>query len=154
MSKAFTLLETIIALFILTAGILSVIGLILTTTRSLALTKDQTIAANLAQEGIEIVRSIRDTNWLEAEEFNNGLAPGDYCSDYTSSSLSLCSNFGLIWDGTGYAHGVGSQTPFARSLHIENGADEQGINFVQVTSTVSWGASNSINTQDRLYDWR
>lgn len=150
----FTFLEVIIALAILTSGILGVVSLILVTTRSLTFTKDQTIAAHLAQEGVEIVRSIRDTNWITGEDFNEGLIFGDYCADYLSSVLSSCFNFQLSWDGTGYSHEAGLETAFSRRIHIENGTDGQGVNFINAQTTVSWGDSNSISAQDRLYDWR
>ncbi|MBI2411533.1 MAG: prepilin-type N-terminal cleavage/methylation domain-containing protein [Candidatus Kerfeldbacteria bacterium] len=63
-AAGFTLLETIVAVGIIAIGVLSLI--LLSTTSILAARKmnNQFLAANFAREGIEIVRSIRDANWL------------------------------------------------------------------------------------------
>jgi len=150
----FTLLETIIAISILSIGVLGVVGLITTSTRALGITKNQAIAANLAQEGVEIVRSVRDTNWIEGEQYNEGLEPGEYCVDYLSMQLDACGDFNLRWDGTGYSHSAGENTPFERRIQIINSTDEQAVIFLEVQSTVSWGDSHSINITSHLYDWR
>ncbi|MBP9748633.1 hypothetical protein KBD18_00350 [Patescibacteria group bacterium] len=67
------LLEMIIAIGILTTGLLSTMTL---TTASLSATKDsetRLVASNLSREGIEVVRSLRDTNWIIGQSWNVGL---------------------------------------------------------------------------------
>jgi Tfp pilus assembly protein PilV len=67
------LLEMIIAIGILTTGLLSTMTL---TTASLSATKDtetRLVAASLSREGIEVIRSLRDTNWLIGQSWNAGL---------------------------------------------------------------------------------
>lgn len=59
-----TLAETIIALSILAIGITVASTVILNSVRNLAVAKQRVIAINIAREGIEAMRSIRDTNWL------------------------------------------------------------------------------------------
>lgn len=59
-----TLAETIIALSILAIGITMASTVIMNSMRNLANAKNRVIAVNIAREGIEAVRSIRDTNWL------------------------------------------------------------------------------------------
>lgn len=63
-SKGETLAETIIALSILAIGITVASTTILNSIRNLTNAKDRVIAINIAREGIEAVRNIRDTNWL------------------------------------------------------------------------------------------
>ncbi len=61
-----TLIETLVACFILVMGITAALTL---GTYSLGATgniKQQIIGAGLAREGIEVVKNMRDTNWLRA----------------------------------------------------------------------------------------
>ena len=63
--NSFTIIEVIIATFILTTGtlgIFSVIQMILTFTSNVS---SQLAAVYLTQEGIENIRNIRDSNWLK-----------------------------------------------------------------------------------------
>ena len=60
----FTLLELIVAIGIIMTGILSVFGLFLQTSKIQRAQEGEGLALDLAQEGIEVVRSIRDSNWL------------------------------------------------------------------------------------------
>lgn len=59
-----TLIETIIALSILAIGITIASTVILNSMRNLTNAKNRVIAINLAREGIEAMRNVRDTNWL------------------------------------------------------------------------------------------
>ncbi|MBD3328441.1 hypothetical protein GF340_04005 [Candidatus Peregrinibacteria bacterium] len=63
--KAETLLEVIVAIFILTLGSGAATVLIVSAMRANTFSKDNLIALNLAVEGIEAVRNIRDTNWIK-----------------------------------------------------------------------------------------
>ena len=62
--KGETLVETIIALSVLAMGIAIASSVVLNSVRNMAIAKQRIIAVNIAREGIEAVRSIRDTNWL------------------------------------------------------------------------------------------
>ncbi|HDL90556.1 MAG TPA: hypothetical protein ENG14_06605, partial [Thermodesulforhabdus norvegica] len=62
--KGETLAETIIALSILAMGITMAGTVIMNSMRNLANAKNRVIAVNIAREGVEAVRGIRDTNWL------------------------------------------------------------------------------------------
>jgi len=60
-----TLAETIIALAILTIGITLASTMMASSMRNMHSSKNRVIAVNIAREGIEAVRNIRDTNWLK-----------------------------------------------------------------------------------------
>jgi len=64
-SAGFTLIELFMAIFIMTTGIMSVYALIPKAIESSIVNTDKYIAIQLAREGIETVRNIRDTNWIE-----------------------------------------------------------------------------------------
>lgn len=59
-----TLIEVVVALMMLIVGALTALRLMGVASISNQLTKERVIATNLAREGIEAVRTIRDTNWL------------------------------------------------------------------------------------------
>ena len=71
--KSFTLLETLVAIYVLLVGIVGVMDITSQNLASGTISKNQLIAANLAQEGIELVRNKRDSNFLE--RYNSGLCP-------------------------------------------------------------------------------
>jgi len=62
--KAFSLAEVVIAIFVI--GITTTASFLMTTSsiRSQIVGQDYSIAISLAREGLEVVRGIRDTNWL------------------------------------------------------------------------------------------
>lgn len=74
-----TLIETLMGLFVVTIGVVSSVTLFVASTKASGDTEDQIVAANLAREGIEAVRGIRDDNWLALEaspgslNWHNGL---------------------------------------------------------------------------------
>ena len=78
LSKGFTLIELIISVFILSVavvGIFNAFSIMIILTSDAA---DRLTATYLAQEGEEIVRNIRDTNWLNMDACNSPTPPS-YC---------------------------------------------------------------------------
>ncbi len=69
------ILEVLIAIYIATVGILSIVNLVLTNIQVEKFNHNMLIATNLAKEGIEIVRGARDTNWISGNSFDSGLTP-------------------------------------------------------------------------------
>ncbi|KKW36714.1 MAG: hypothetical protein UY81_C0016G0009 [Candidatus Giovannonibacteria bacterium GW2011_GWA2_53_7] len=59
-----SLIEAIIGVTILITGLVTTMALGLMTIRAGQVSQSRTIADNLAREGIEVIRNIRDTNWL------------------------------------------------------------------------------------------
>lgn len=59
-----TLIEVIMALFVVALGSAAATSLIVTAIQANSFSRDNLIALNLAVEGIESMRNIRDTNWL------------------------------------------------------------------------------------------
>lgn len=59
-----TLIEVIIALTVLIMGTVGSLHLLGVAGKNNQITKEKVLATDLAREGIEAVRSIRDTNWL------------------------------------------------------------------------------------------
>ena len=64
-SKGFTLIETMVAISILMVAIVAPMSLAAQSLSAAYYARDQITAFYLAQEGIEVVRSVRDTNILK-----------------------------------------------------------------------------------------
>ncbi|OGE87571.1 MAG: hypothetical protein A3J07_05025 [Candidatus Doudnabacteria bacterium RIFCSPLOWO2_02_FULL_49_13] len=62
-----SLIETIIAIFVLTTALTTGLSLAIYAFSSSSLTQNEIVAANLAREGIEVVRMMRDSNWLAGD---------------------------------------------------------------------------------------
>lgn len=70
------LIETVVAIGVITTGLFSVITLVisnLTTQREAAMRYQ---AINLAREGLELTRNLRDSNWLQGNDSWDGMAVG------------------------------------------------------------------------------
>jgi len=63
--KGETIAETIIALSVLAIGVTIASTAILSSLRNMNNAKNRIIAVNLAREGLETMRNVRDSNWLQ-----------------------------------------------------------------------------------------
>ena len=168
----FTLMEAIVAIFLITTGIVGVLALVTQTISSATLSTQRLTAAYLAQEGIEIVRNIRDTNWLEqytnpANSWDEGLTincpgacncPTGCIADYTYSvqsdpDLPAYADQYLNIDGGFYSYSAGTQTKFKRKITIS----PSGGDILQVSVLVEWsekGTTYQVEVQENLYNWK
>jgi len=86
--KGFTLIEMVVSIFII---VIAVVGILQVTSKYVQKTKfekETYVAALLGQEAIEIVKNIRDNNWINSTTWNTGLADGDYEVDYDDTGLT------------------------------------------------------------------
>ncbi|MFA5877816.1 MAG: prepilin-type N-terminal cleavage/methylation domain-containing protein [Candidatus Staskawiczbacteria bacterium] len=168
-NKGFTILEMVVAIFILVVAILGTYSIfsrmaMVTSTASAKLT-----AAYLAQEGIEIVRNIRDTNWLDGSvAWDNGIincASG--CeADYTTNSgvggatplksWIIPGEFLYIDEDGFYRYNGITPTGFTRKITVTEvpGHEDEVLN---VEVEVSWddrGTGYSFVAETDLYNWR
>jgi type II secretory pathway pseudopilin PulG len=167
-TKAFTLVEVLVAISILIIGILS--GLILVTRAlyNVAIVKDRLTASFLAQEGIELTREIRDSNFLrilngESIIWNDGLGDGSYfvksniegeqpiqlVSIDPSEIPNLFYDEGLKI----YNYSDGESTNFNREIRITNIASN---NEIRVESIMKWRTKNidfNLTVEDHLFNW-
>lgn len=169
LKRGFTLLEVIIAISLLLVGTTATLLLITRTIRQIGIFPSQLIAAHLSQEGIEIVRNIRDTNFLQGGVWDNGLNTAN-CStgceaDYTDTAApdpSLPAYSGgrfLQIDGSGfYSYAAGTDTKFKRKITIVPNILPCGAsNVLQVTVETTWaekGQAHSHISQECLHDWK
>lgn len=165
MNKGFSLAEVIIAAFVIIIGIIGAMSLITYSISNVAIGKSQIIAASLAQEGMEIVRNIRDSNWIEQRinsdaNWNDGLDAGSHRVQYNGQSLVSFSDTFLQINSSGlYGYnGVGgfsggADTFFKRRIEITNVSATE----IKVISWVTWNErsrSYEIKAESRLYNWK
>ena len=148
----FTFLEIMIAISVMTIGILAVYTLIPKMISISSANINRFIASQLAREGMEIVRNIRDTNWLEEVAWDAGLADGDWRIQYNKDYLfSLVDEF-LKRDINGfYNYDSGEETKFKRKITLSHFA----TTTLNVKVEVSWpGSYSPFQVEENLYNWR
>lgn len=166
--EAFTLIETLVAVSILLIAIIGPISLIGDALHRIYYAKDEMIAINLAQEGVEAVRRVRDTNML-----GGGTSPGNWLADLgngdyivdvgniagtASSFLAPCGGCAglpqpVYFDTTTGLYRQGSvydPTQFSRVVTISG----SGVSERMVTATVTWrtgGGTGSVSAWGYIF---
>lgn len=79
--KGFGIIELVMTIVIVGVAIVGILTLMTRVTGMIMQSKVNTIALNLAREGIELIRAKRDSNWLAANAWDQGLYSG---SDYSA----------------------------------------------------------------------
>jgi prepilin-type N-terminal cleavage/methylation domain-containing protein len=161
-SKGFTFLEVIVAIFIISIGVVGVVKFMPSIISENSINYSRLTAAYLAQEGIEIARNIRDSNLLQGQSWDYGLntaaCNGGCEADYINASqpdpnlLSFGTGRYLYIGGSGfYGYFGATATKYKRKItFISNGND------ATVTVNVLWserGKSYGFPVQERLYNW-
>lgn len=160
--KGLTILETIIAIFIITIGVLSIFAAINYNLSTVSYNSNRFIAIYLAQEGIEIIRNIRDNNFLNDNDWRLGLV--DICPssslnwcevDYNDNSVTVKDRYLKINSNGFYNYDVGTQTIFKRKIYIDR-TTLAGKNVLDVKAKVEWeekGKQHQFEIREYLYGW-
>lgn len=165
-NKGFTIIELMVAILVLSFGIMGAYGAFFPFINATYNASHKFTGAYLAQEGMEIVRNMRDTNVITSAEWSDGLLE---CSlgcqlDYkTGTSIETLSNrlkaydpneFLKINEDGLYGYDSGTATKFKRKITIDN---QLGADVLKVTVAVTWDYNNkpfSFETIGYLYNWR
>ena len=167
-NKGFTLIETIIAITLITVVITAVAGLILSTLLASQRNIHSVQAMYLAQESLEAVRYMRDSNWLQNYSWDGGEklwganiseASGLYLDEVacdppnnTCFRFSSTEEDGQVSMEDGFI--------FTRMITIAEVTDEGGTaeeEAAQVTATVTWqerGLERSLELSTYLTNWQ
>jgi len=153
--KGFTLVETLVSLVILTVALIPILNLSSSASRISSTVQDNLIASGLTQEGIEVIRAIRDTNWFKDQPFDSGLSDGIYRVEWNSTTpLSLGSNPALNLNNGQYTYSAGTATKFKRTVTITKINAEE----LKIVSQVTWSdrsnEARSISAEDHLFNWK
>lgn len=164
------ILEVVVAVYFLTFGILGLASLMLKSLQANKVTFNMMTASQLAQEGVEIVRQVRDNNWKTGANWKTGTAAmsatdivqdGAYRVDYASAINDAGYDVDTVDDAAArlyidasgrYQHAVSAvTTPYNRIIQVQ----DNGGN-VRVTATVRWRDGTGTHdyvSETILYDW-
>ena len=154
--KGFTLVEVMVALTILSmAGVSLYYVLSVNLTRAF-FARNQLIASNLCQEGLEITRNVRDYDWFAENPFGTSIYQGTYIVSWDSdvlTSVNLEDVPFLKKNASGFFDYVSSQdSMFKRVVTI---TDVSGYEK-KVLSEVTWRDRNrdyTVSAELHLFNW-
>ena len=171
-----TLVEIVIATGIIVVVFVGCLSLAAMTIKIGRITKEKNQALNLAQEGIEAVRNIRDNNWLLIEKGVEGATWDEGNPSSNRDKISPSQN-GLTynkteekWEFTREPIGDSPQpdyfdenlnrvenendAKFKRIIDIENDPESTGEEKKEITVTVSWDdEAKQVETVSQITNW-
>lgn len=173
-NKGFTLIELIIAIFILAVAIIGVYNSFSTVVIFTDGASSRLTAAYLAQEGIEIVRNMRDNNWLNSGQgWKKGLSScstgceADYKTGTLNDARGGLTSFGSsgnylnIKNNNFYSYDNIDSTPtkFKRKITITTPDPLRPV--LKVSVLVTWKEKEEegcnygycIEAEEYLYNW-
>lgn len=163
--KGFTILEIAVSLTIISVGMLGLLALVVQSLQAKDIDKNRIVASQLAQEGLEVVRSTRDYNWLPEPDSETGwrdglINGGSYTVDYKGvidDSVNSVSDPGAelyINEDGFYDHDDdGESTIFSRIIR----ADSPNTASTSISCIVEWedrGNEFRYVAETVLYNWR
>jgi Tfp pilus assembly protein PilV len=162
-SLGISIIEVIVAISIVTIGMIGVSSLVIQNIQAQYINKNILIASGLAQEGLELVRNVRDENWLiSGNSWSQDLTgDGTYAIDYRGrSSIDMAANnlnsaaARLYLDSNGlYSHqSSGTATNFYRLITV---VDQ--TNYLDIKCAIRWkegSANHDYTAETYLYNWR
>lgn len=176
-ARAFTLIETLVAVSLLSIAIVAPMTLASKSLATAYYARDQITAFHLAQEAIETVRHIRDHNIiLTAHDISTPIMTNIILDSNQTSRTFVISSLDdsnttcsgvcppLKLDPTNSLYGYGdagwTDSRFTRTVKAETVAsDENGVpQEIRITVTVSWRSSafqipRTVTISENLYNW-
>lgn len=160
-SPGFSLIEMMAVLVIVSLGLIGVASLATQSIQAQTINRGNIIAYQLAQEGIEIIRQRRDSNWLQGLDWDDAIGTGSYCVDYFKPDIRLVAAAGECqlyldasdWYRSPYVLSTGSTaTPFYRLVTIDVATSSMSVKTI-----VTWtdrSRAHRFEAETELYDWR
>lgn len=163
-NSGFTIIEVILAIFIITATVTGSFVLIQQTLNFSSLNQSKLVAYYLSQEGLELTRNIRDNNWLKQETdpfvvWDDGLDDGNWEIDYKTKSLTINQDRYLYISGAdNFYNYISSPLPtdhitkFKRKIIVNKITSDS----LEITSRVQWierGINRQVEASEYLYNW-
>lgn len=168
----FTLIETLVSVFILSLAIVVPMTIASRTLFSSVIARDQVTASYLAQEAIEAVRSVRDQNRLAnvtwdtdfpAKGSNFTIDVVNINAVTSKPTMTLCSGacVPINYDSSTHLYqysaivGTNAATSFIRTVRLDS--IPTNANEMAVTVTVSWNVGSNartFTTRENLLNWQ
>lgn len=163
---AFSLIEMLAVIVIVAIGLVGTAQLVVQSLQAQTINRSTIVAYQLAQEGVELIRYVRDTNWLKGFAWDQGLAPGIYCIDYKNPTPRLVENESLcrlhFTDEDWYyspdiAFTTDPPSQFTRAIIIEPASNPTfASSSMMVLVSIEWSDRNrdfNYLMSTELFDW-
>ena len=159
----FTLIETFIAITILLIAMTGPLYLVTKSLSASKLAKDQTTAIYLAQEAVEYIRNIRDSNILNNDDWLLDLENcfGQKCkiNSPDTRNVGACAVDGCVplnYDPASklYRYDAGSESRFKREIQINT---LSGGREIEIVVTLAWQSSSTekiFTVREHLFNWQ
>jgi prepilin-type N-terminal cleavage/methylation domain-containing protein len=161
--RGFTFLEVVAAMSVITLALLGLASLAVQTIQARSVKEHVLVASMLAQEGIELVRGVRDENmFLRNRPFDEDIADTDNSfiidhrgrtniDDTPNSDDDAAAR--LFLNAGFYSHDPsGVPSPYSRLIRIV-----PGVEYFAVSSTVTWqdrSTTRNYVAETKLYKWQ
>lgn len=159
----FTLIETLVAVSLLVIAIVAPMSLVAQSLSTAVYARDQITAYNLAQEGIEAVRAVRDHNILSNALLGTNIdlltgipIAADFVVDATDNTTTTCNGLCPVLkvDPSGQLYGYGvawTNTRFRRIVHANYVPGPGVSDEIRVTVTIQWDLQNGRKREFKMY---
>lgn len=167
--EGFTLIETLIAVLLLATALAGPLTIAAKGLSAALIARDQMVAFYLAQEGVEYVRFVRDSNKLSGDPWLTNLSActgADGCTiEPSSADVDACSGtcpvLNRYENGNQvlFTYGLGNATPqqFVRTIKLSTPPTGE-ISEVVLSVTVTWraqsGLTRTVVVRENLTDWQ
>lgn len=156
-SRGFTLVEVLVALALLTVALVPSFIQATNATLLSSTIRNSLISADLAQEGVEVVRAMRDANWFAGRPFDDGFAvcaTGCLVQWDSTAPMALSGNPPLKLDATSglYQYDSGTDSQFTRTITVTQVSPVE----LRVSSEVAWrerGIDKTFTIESHLFNW-
>lgn len=169
--RGFTLVETLVAITVVVTAMVGPLYAVQQALNASRSARDQLIASSLAQEGVEYVRGMRDSNYLYLLANVGSGRSWLYGVDGTGGSVN-CITAACVVDPTQNTvsrtvaplylsstnlynqAGSGTQTLYTRTVQLSSVSGS--VTEMVVTVTVTWTAKSQTRTvtiRERLHNW-
>lgn len=155
--KGFGLLGVIIAIFIVSFGLVGILSLSSYSLRAFSTSENEIIASGLGQEGIEMVRAMRNesTNWTN---WYASIINGNYLVQYNKNSLMPFIETPLKFNLTTglYQYDSGASSIYYRRVILTK-APGGSADELRVVAEIKWqdrGVWHYLIVEDRLWKWQ
>lgn len=157
--RGVTLIETIVSLGILVLGIVSALGLMTSSITYSRVAEQSIVVVNLAREGIEMIRTLRDLNGFDSLTAGQIITSINYVSGdlellaADSATIENCSNCQLyLYEGRYLHNAPGTATDFRRLIIISD-VNEHEKNIVAKVYWTERGRSHNYILETNLDNW-
>lgn len=160
----FSLMEVLLSIFILVVALMGILTLIQAATSAGRVSSTELTAANLAQEGVEIVRNFRDASFVSGSWdgwYNSFSGTNNYLVQYDDTAFRAWRDITLKHNSVsglyGYDAGVDTPYNYKRTVTLvknPGGADDKEIKVSVLVTWTEKARAHSIMVEDRLWNWR